>query len=323
MLYDAFGRRFEYLRLSVTDLCNFRCNYCLPNGNDCNAGKNELSLFEIETLLHAFSLLGTSKIRITGGEPTLRKDLCDIIAIAASTSGIKKVAMTSNAFNLPKTLPKYIKSGLSALNISADSLNPYQFRAITGKQKLHSVLDTIDLALDSGLDNVKINTVLMKQYNLDQWEQFLAFTKDKEVTWRFIELMRTGDNSDFHRSQHVSGQVLQNRLIEQGWKKTQKEANAGPADEYSHPDYTGKIGLIMPYSEEFCKSCNRLRVSSTGNLHLCLFASSASSLRDNLCRGDIVGTKEQIEALLQYKRETHLLHHDNSGMTKNLAMLGG
>lgn len=323
MLQDTFGRKFHYLRLSITEICNFRCNYCLPDGNDCDVPRDFLTVPEITTLVAAFSRLGTSKIRITGGEPALRKDLVEIIDICKSTPGIEKVALTTNGFNLTKQIQAYKDAGLDALNVSADSLDPRMFAAITGKDKLQEILDGIDRALELGIPKVKVNAVLMRQFNSADMGSYLNWLKRTPVTLRFIELMQTGNNQAFFDANHVAGQSIKSNLLQQGWQRIVPEKQAGPAQEFFHPDYVGKIGLIMPYSKDFCSSCNRLRVSSSGKLHLCLFAEEGLDIRSYLTSEDVEGTCEAISRLMINKTEGHGLAQGFTGATQHLAMLGG
>ena len=323
MLTDNFGRRFYYLRLSITDVCNFRCNYCLPDGYQCDGNRDFLSLTEIERLAAAFAQLGTEKIRITGGEPGLRKDLPQIIAACKQTPGIKKVAITSNGFKLPQHLPQWLDAGIDSINISIDSLDPRQFHAITGHDKLNTILEGIDMALADGRPDIKINTVLMREYNGYDIRTYLDWLKDTPVTLRFIELMQTGDNQEFFNAQHVKGSRIKQNLILDGWQPVIRDKSAGPAQEFFHPDYQGKIGLIMPYSKDFCNTCNRLRVSSSGKLHLCLFGEQGLSLREQLQQDDLAPLKSRILSLLDDKKASHFLHDKLTGATKHLAMLGG
>ena len=323
MLTDNFGRRFSYLRLSITDVCNFRCTYCLPDGYQCDQPRDFLSINEIKRLTQAFAQLGTEKIRITGGEPALRKDLPEIIQICKETPGIKKVAITSNGFKLPEHLPQWLDAGIDAINISIDSLDPRQFLAITGHDKLNTILKGIDMALADGRASVKVNTVLMRQYSGKDIQSYLDWLKDTPVTLRFIELMQTGDNQEFFDAQHVQGSRIKQNLILDGWLPVIQNKSAGPAQEFYHPDYLGKIGLIMPYSKDFCHSCNRLRVSSSGKLHLCLFGEEGLSLREALQSNDITPLQAKIVSLLGDKKATHYLHEKLTGATKHLAMLGG
>ncbi len=323
MLSDNFGRRFTYLRLSITDVCNFSCTYCLPDGYQCEQPRDFLSLAEIKRLTKAFAALGTEKIRITGGEPSLRKDLPDIINLCKHTPGIKKVAITSNGFKLPQHIPQWLDAGLDAINISIDSLDPRQFKAITGHDKLNTILKGIDMGLADGRANLKVNTVLMREHSGKDIQSYLDWIKDTPITLRFIELMQTGDNKAFFDAQHVQGSRIKQNLILDGWLPVIQHKSAGPAQEFYHPDYQGKIGLIMPYSKDFCHTCNRLRVSSSGKLHLCLFGEQGLSLREQLQDDDITPLKTKIVALLADKKASHYLHEKLTGATKHLAMLGG
>jgi cyclic pyranopterin phosphate synthase len=323
MLTDNFGRRFSYLRLSITDVCNFSCTYCLPDGYQCDQPRDFLSLCEIKRIAKAFAELGTEKIRITGGEPALRKDLPEIIRICKETAGIKKVAITSNGFKLPDHLPHWLDAGIDAINISIDSLDPRQFHAITGHDKLKTILTGIDMALADGRASVKVNTVLMRDHSGREIQSYLDWLKDTPITLRFIELMQTGDNQEFFDAQHVQGSRIKQNLILDGWLPVIQNKSAGPAQEFYHPDYQGKVGLIMPYSKDFCSSCNRLRISSSGKLHLCLFGEEGLSLREELQSDDIEPLQAKILALLGDKKATHYLHEKLTGATKHLAMLGG
>ena len=325
MLTDTHNRRFNYLRLSVTDACNFRCNYCLPDGyqKPCSDIEKPLTVDEIRSLVKAFSLNGTSKVRITGGEPSLRKDLPEIIRACKSIDGIETVAMTTNGYRLTRQLDSYIDAGLDQINISADSLRPETFQLITGQDKLHEVLNSIDLAIARGLKTVKLNAVLLREYNAEELSHFFNFVKDRPVTVRFIELMETGDNGEFFNQQHLKGLDIQKQLENSGWVPRLRGTNAGPAIEYAHPDYQGGIGLIMPYSKDFCQSCNRLRVSSEGNLHLCLFADNNLPLRPFLLEESTEALALRIRRLVLGKLEGHDLHHGATGSTRHLAMLGG
>jgi len=267
--------------------------------------------------------MGTEKIRITGGEPSLRKDLPEILAACKNTPNIKHLALTSNGYKLPEHILNWQDAGLDSLNISIDSLDPRQFHAITGHNKLPHILKGIDLALANGNTSIKINTVLMREYNGYDIQTFLDFLKDTPITLRFIELMQTGDNEKFFNAQHVQGARIKQNLILAGWLPIIRDKSSGPAQEFYHPDYLGKIGLIMPYSKDFCNSCNRLRISSLGKLHLCLFGEQGLSLRENLQHDDVEPLKAQIASLLTNKEATHFLHDKLTGATTNLAMLGG
>jgi len=295
----------------------------LPDGYQCDQPRDFLSLCEIKRITKAFAELGTEKIRITGGEPALRKDLPEIIRICKETPGIKTVAITSNGFKLPEHLPQWLDAGIDAINISIDSLDPRQFHAITGHDKLKTILTGIDMALADGRASVKVNTVLMRDHSGREIQSYLDWLKDTPITLRFIELMQTGDNKKFFDAQHVQGSRIKQNLILDGWLPVIQNKSAGPAQEFYHPNYQGKVGLIMPYSKDFCSSCNRLRISSSGKLHLCLFGEEGLSLREELQSDDIEPLQAKILALLGDKKATHYLHEKLTGATKHLAMLGG
>lgn len=322
MLQDPQGRRFYYLRLSITDVCNFRCSYCLPNGYQGDTPRRFLTVAEIANLALAFANLGTRKIRITGGEPSLRKDLPQIIATLAQTPGIDTVTMTTNGDKLLKHLSTWHQAGLSSINVSIDSLDPRVFASITGHDKLQQILAGIELALELGM-SVKVNAVLMRGINHTELLQFCKWLQHKPLTLRFIELMETGDHSPIFDAEHISAESLKQQLIAEGWQKLLRDSTAGPAQEFQHPDYAGKIGLIMPYSKGFCDSCNRLRVSALGRLHLCLFAEQGIDLRGYLTAGDITGLQDAISDSLRNKADSHWLDQGKTGATKHLAMLGG
>lgn len=323
MLIDAYARRFTYLRLSITESCNFRCSYCLPDGPDCTSRKEELTLPEIKRLVKAFALLGTRKVRITGGEPSLRKDLTDIIAACKQTEGIEKVALTTNGYRLQRDLSSWQQAGLDAVNVSVDSLDADTFHLVTGENRLPGILAGVDQAIAAGLSNVKLNTVLLRQHNAMQLPDFLEFVRNKAVSLRFIELMRTNDNQAYYQKQHLSGASIQQQLLQQGWQLQQKDRSAGPALEYAHPDYRGQIGLIMPYSKDFCADCNRLRVSSRGQLFLCLFTEQHQGLRSFLQHDNPEPLMHYLQRAVLGKAESHDLHQGNSGSTRHLAMIGG
>lgn len=324
-LVDRFQRQYSYLRLSITDVCNFRCNYCLPNGYRPPEHKQTfLNLDEIRRLAHVFANLGTEKIRITGGEPTLRKDFLAIAQTIAQTEGIRKVALTTNGYRMERDIALWKESGITDINVSVDSLDTRQFQLITGENKLQSILNGIEKAFDVGYKKIKVNSVLMKQYTAKELDNFLAWIKHQPIQMRFIELMETGEMDAFFKAQHLSGQSILERLIQEGWQLQQKAMSDGPAKVLKHPDYIGEIGLIMPYEKNFCASCNRLRVSALGKLHLCLFGEEGIDIRDLLQSDEQQFQLEnRIKAALQGKREHHYLHVGDSGVRNNLASIGG
>lgn len=323
-LEDRFGRRFPYLRLSVTDVCNFRCNYCLPDGYQKHDGPSFLSVDEIRRVGRAFAGLGTWKIRLTGGEPTLRGDFPDIIEELRAVPGIERLAFTTNGYRLPERAAEWHRAGLDAINISLDSLDPERFHAITGHDRLDEVLRGVDAAIDAGFSSVKVNTVLLQGMNGAELDTFIDYVHARPIALRFIELMQTGDNDTFFRNYHLSGESVAQQLARRGWRETERGPADGPAREYSHPDSRGRIGLITPYSKDFCDTCNRLRVSATGDLHLCLFGDGGRSLRDLLQHDhQTEELQERLLELMRLKRSGHFLHDGDPGATPQLASIGG
>lgn len=325
LLSDRFGRTFPYLRLSVIEACNFSCGYCLPRGYQAVPGRpHALELDEIARLLRGFAGVGMRKVRLTGGEPSLRRDLSAIIGIAAATPGVEKVAMTTNGTVLRKRYPEWRAAGLNALNVSVDALDRERFAAITGHDRLDDILQGIDDALADGLPAVKLNAVLLRGLNDDQLPAWFDYLRERRVSLRFIELMRTGDNLDYFERHHYRAEALEEQLQSGGWTLQPRAADAGPAREYQHPDYAGRIGIIAPYSRDFCAGCNRLRVTAAGDLRLCLFGEFGIPLRPLLQHDD------QAEALqasllsqLGLKKATHSLHEGQTGLVPHLASIGG
>ena len=323
-LVDAFGRRFPYLRLSLTEVCNYRCSYCLPNGYAADGRPRFLEQDEIARLLRAFAGLGMRKVRLTGGEPSVRRDLPLIIETAAATPGIEKIALTTNGWKLPDTVDAWKAAGLTALNVSLDSLDAKRFHTITGHNLFDKVFQGVERALTLGFDSVKLNAVLMRGVNDDELPAWLKYLYERDTAIRFIELMQTGDNADFFKQHHVRAEALEQQLLEAGWTLRERAPDAGPAREYTHPDYRGRIGIIAPYSRDFCTGCNRLRVTARGDLRLCLFGNFGIPLRP-LLQSD--ATRDELAARiatqLGLKAAGHGLHQGDTGLTPHLASIGG
>ncbi|MGK5087118.1 GTP 3',8-cyclase MoaA [Bdellovibrionota bacterium FG-2] len=336
LVRDTFGRTFSYLRLSVTDTCNFRCVYCLPNGSVPSnpSGCSALRVSEISNLVSGFAQLGVKKIRLTGGEPTVRKDIVEIAQAVATVPGIRTVGLTTNGYRLKELALPLKKAGVSSLNVSLDSLNAAGFQALTGSSRFDEVVAGVEGALQAGFESVKVNVVLMKGLNDFEVERYLDWAKRTPIHVRWIELMQTTDNEALFEARHMSLAEMQNNLYQRGWRVRARRENEGPALTFEHPDYLGTAGVIAPYSQDFCKSCNRLRVSSKGSLRLCLFAraksgknpekSEEASLREFL---ESPLQKEELKSrildLMKYKPASHLLHEKNPGNSRNLAEIGG
>lgn len=322
---DTFDRRFEYLRLSVTDQCNFHCTYCLPNGYQKSVqASSPLSIDEIRRLVIAFAQLGVWKVRLTGGEPTLRRDIVELARAVASVSGVTKVAVSTNGYRLDRLAKPLQEAGVSALNVSVDSLNPQRFSEITGSSRLAHVLDGLEQVLQLGYASVKLNVVLMDGLNSDEIDPFMALARDRPLGIRFIELMRTGQNAELFARRHLSGDAIKRQLVERGWRQSSRQPGDGPAIVYHQTGYVGSIGVIAPYSRDFCQTCNRLRVTSRGDLRLCLFGHEDVPLRQ-LLQSD-AQTQELTEALraaVKAKPAEHRLREGDHGNTSNLAGVGG
>lgn len=321
---DSYGRRFRYLRLSVTEVCNFRCTYCLPSGWKKTGPMDFLGVEEIERLVRGFAGLGLSKVRLTGGEPGVRKDLTDIIARIKQIDSVGKIAMTTNGYNLDCNIDDWVHAGLTHLNVSIDALNASAFHEITGHDRFTDVMAGFDRALGHDLSALKVNSVLLKDNVNDDFSAWTDFVRIRPVTVRFIELMRTGDNAEFFARQHVKGNVLKDWLKSRGWNPVIRGIDDGPAIEFFHPDFAGRIGLIAPYSKGFCESCNRLRVSARGQMRLCLFGAGGLDLRDLLQSDDDIDClRARVIASLQHKSPGHRLSVSDPGTTLNLAQTGG
>lgn len=330
ILQDNCGRTFSYLRLSVTDACNFRCKYCLPNGYIRRSLSGEafedttLNLQEILNLVSGFAALGFTKVRLTGGEPTLRSDIIEIVRAVSKVPGIRTVALTTNGYRLDKLARPLKEAGLKAINVSLDSLDEERFQTITGSRNFGRVKDGIYHALDEGIERVKINVVLLKSSILEDLKAYVNLARKIPVSIRFIELMETGDNTEFFHQEHISGEELRKHIEGMGWIDIARSNTDGPAQEFIHSEYLGKLGIIAPYSKDFCRNCNRLRVSSRGKIRLCLFGDGEFSIRDLLqSPNQKEELTEMIRDLIGKKAPSHLLHQGIFGSTQHLAAIGG
>ena len=328
ILKDSFGRKFPYIRLSISDVCNFKCGYCLPDGYKIDKSDNRtfINTGEIKRLAKALSELGVSKIRLTGGEPTIRKDFFEIVKIIKENSGIKKTVITTNGYKLDKIANDIKNSGLDGVNISIDSLDPKTFKKITGHDRLEEILRGIKNLQKLNFRNIKINAVLLKGINdsekdFDSWAEFI---KNNEIDFRYIELMQTGDNLDYFNKYHVPSKKFINYLNNNNWIIQTFGKDAGPAKNYLNPKFKGKFGVIAPYSKDFCKSCNRLRITAKGDLRLCLFGNTGINIRHLMQKdSQLEELKDLILKQLNFKKESHYLEIGETGLTKNLSTTGG
>jgi cyclic pyranopterin phosphate synthase len=321
---DGHGRRIEYLRLSVTDRCNLRCVYCLPDGCTAPGAEVPLTVAEIERLVRGFAELGIWKVRLTGGEPALRGDLAEIIRTVAAVPGVRRVGISTNGLRLAETAADLRAAGLDGVNVSVDSLDGARFERITGAPLLGRVTAGVEAALAAGIPKVKVNAVLLGGADPTDVEAFLAWTRERPVSVRFIELMETRDNREFFRRHHVPADAVARTLEARGWRRVEREREGGPATVYAHPDHRGSVGLIAPYARGFCETCNRVRVTAAGALRSCLFGRAEVPLRD-LLQSDASWTElvALLAASIWAKPAAHHLREGDAGTARTLAATGG
>lgn len=283
-----------------------------------------LSRAEIRRLLTAFAELGIRKVRLTGGEPTLRPDLLDVVRDISEIEGIEKVVLTTNGYRLEHIALDLKRAGVMSLNVSVDSLKPRRFFEITGQDRLRQVLGGISTARQARFSPIKINVVVMKGLNEDETGDFLDWSEREPIDVRFIELMATKDSVEFFRDHHLPLSFLERTLCERDWSLVNRDPDGGPAKMWAHPKAQGRVGFIRPHSRNFCDSCNRLRVTSEGALQLCLFGNGNVSLRPWLQDdGKKETLKNNVLLALGRKKLSHNLHEGDYGSTRNLAAMGG
>lgn len=306
-LTDKFGRQHTYLRISLTERCNLRCQYCMPeDGVNLTPNDELLKTDEIIALARLFVKEGVDKIRLTGGEPLVRKDIVELCEELGRIEGLKTLAMTTNGITLSRKLPQLKDAGLNLLNISLDTLVPQKFEFITRRKGWHKVLESIDCALELGYDPVKVNCVVMRGMNEDEVCNFVSLTQNKPLDIRFIEYMPFDGNKWNLKKFVPYSEMLEN--ISQKWPNIERLSDH-PNDTskaYRIPGFVGQIGFITSMSEHFCGSCNRLRITADGNLKVCLFGNSEVSLRDALRAGtDEDQLLEIIGAAVGRKKKQH------------------
>ena len=325
-LIDAFGRRLTYLRVSVTDRCNLRCTYCLPEDADFPFGDRDfLSPAEIETMVGALVRLGIRRVRLTGGEPLVRKDLLEIARRLKALPGLENLALSTNGTELARLAPALKEAGVDRVNISVDSLDPERFREITRRGDLAEVWRGVEAALAAGLDPVKLNAVLL-QSNRDDVDRLAALTLDRPLHARFIEVMPTGVNHHLQPGEFVSADDTQARLEERFGPliPTELGPRTGPAKAYRFAGAVGTVGFITPLSHTFCADCNRLRLTSRGELRLCLFADRTYPLRPLLAAADPgAALEDEILRVLQEKPAEHNLTQGDYGNLQSFMQIGG
>lgn len=316
---DSFGREINYLRISVTDLCNLRCRYCMPQeGIPKLSHEDVLSVEEIETLAKAFVNLGINKIRLTGGEPLVRRGILDIVERIGKLEGIKDFAITTNGVLLKNLAQELKNRGLKRVNISLDTLKEEKYKYITRIGNIKDVLEGIEVAKKVGLTPIKINTVLVRGFNDDEIEDLARLTEREEIDVRFIELMPIGEALKNESIKYISNQIVLEKLPE--LIPLEKKDPSSPALYYKLPNAKGRIGLINPISCKFCKYCNRVRLTAQGKMKLCLHSDEEVDLKEALRKGQDI--ESIIIDAINRKPESHQLE-SGQYITKKMYQIGG
>lgn len=329
LLKDSYNRTISDLRVSLTDRCNFRCFYCRPVIDNLSADKETiLTLEEIYKVCEIFVSLGIEKIRLTGGEPLLRKDPEKLIKdLSTLKPKLTDIALTTNGFSLPNRAQDLRNAGLDRVTISLDSLNREKFEEITGVDRLDSVLKAIKSAKEAKLKPIKINTVVIRNINDDELLDFARFARESEVSVRFIEFMPLDSGNRWQRDLLVSGKDIKDK-IEKVFPLTLKSAARGKetAWKYGFADGAkGEIGIIAPVTQMFCGACSRIRLTADGQIRTCLFSNKEHNLRDVVRSG--AGRDEIVEfikeVVLQKEKRHRINDADFVQPKRTMSMIGG
>ncbi|MBF0220290.1 MAG: GTP 3',8-cyclase MoaA [Gammaproteobacteria bacterium] len=323
-MQDAFGRTISYLRLSVTDRCDFRCWYCLPRSHrDFAKQRDWLQADEIERLVTIFAQLGVRHVRLTGGEPLTRRDIVDISGRVRRVPGIDELSLSSNASQLARLAAPLAASGVSRLNISLDTLNPQRFFELTGGE-LAPVLAGIEAARDAGFSLIKINMVMLRDVNDDELVPMVEYCRERGLALRFIETMPIGSGGIEANQHYISLKVIEERLHHHYRLQPAAIRGSGPARYLQVEDSDLVVGFITPQSQHFCDKCNRIRLSAIGALHLCLNSENPLSLRDMVRGGaDDLAIKAAILKSMAFKPERHTFDQPETHTIRPMSALGG
>ena len=328
-LKDSYGRAIRDLRVSVTDRCNFRCFYCLPHGApEETAPKSDLLTYEeIEFATEVFVSLGVEKVRLTGGEPMLRRDIETLVAKLARIRGIKDLALTTNGFNLAERAAGLKAAGLDRITVSLDSLRRDEFKKTTGADVLDRVLEGIRAAQRVGLAPVKVNAVIVRGHNDAEVADMAGFARTHGVTMRFIEYMPLDSGHDWSRERVVSGAEIRAAINERFLLiATRGGRGSETATRYRFADGSpGEIGIIAPVTEPFCGACSRIRLTADGQIRTCLFSKVEHSLRDVIrskaSRAEVV---EYIESVMLKKEPRHYINETYFEQpARTMSLIGG
>ncbi|MBH5318530.1 GTP 3',8-cyclase MoaA [Paenibacillus sp. GSMTC-2017] len=305
-LTDRFGRHHNYLRISVTDRCNLRCLYCMPEeGVEFTEASNLMSYDEIVEVVKSGALLGIKKLRITGGEPLIRPDLDKLIARLSAISGIEDIALTTNGVFLAKQAKALKAAGLNRVNISLDTLDPARFKFIARRGDLKRVMEGIEAAAEVGFHPIKLNCVLLKNVNEDEIAQFLKLAYEQPLHVRFIEYMPIGHDDDNWKNHYLPLSRVLEIAHEQKYQVRRREDvhGNGPSEDWEMKGGIGSFGLIHPISDHFCKNCNRLRLTADGNIKPCLYWVDELNVRHAL--GDPIAMRDIFYKAMDIKPENH------------------
>lgn len=282
-LTDRFGRSVRYLRVSVTDRCDFRCTYCMAEEMTFLPRSDVLTLEEIELTVRTFVSLGTEKIRITGGEPLIRKNILDLVKNIGHLDGLKELCITTNGSHLDKYASELKSAGVNSINISLDTLKPDRFKELTRVGKLDVVLNGIDAARAENFERIKINSVILRNQNLDEVCELVEFALKRDMDISFIEEMPLGEIQSHSRAaEFVTSESLRARIANRFKLRAVSDDTLGPSRYWQTDGYKGRIGFISPHSHNFCSTCNRVRLTATGRLLLCLGNEHSVDLRSIL-----------------------------------------
>ncbi len=323
-LADNHGRKINYLRLSVTDRCNMRCIYCMPEtGIDKCQHVDILSYEQFLLIARASVALGIEKIRVTGGEPLVRRGILDFLAELTRIEGLKQLVLTTNGVLLPEMAQGLKDVGVQRLNISLDSLQPQMFHQLTRTDLLPQVLAGIAAAEKVGLA-YKINVVVMRGRNDNEILEFARLTRDHDCTVRFIEYMPTLKEEDWKAQVVSSAEVLEHLHQHYSLHPVKRSPLSGPAEEFAIDGARGRIGVIAPLSGHFCSDCNRIRITASGQVRTCLFSDHETDLRPLLDSGDISAVTDRLRCLIGEKPASHSLNSKDAGHSAfSMAQIGG
>lgn len=321
-MQDILGRKIEYMRISITDRCNLRCRYCMPEGTQLLPMGELLTYEEILAVCREAAALGITRFKITGGEPLVRRGAAGLIRQMKALPGVEQVTLTTNGILLKENIRQLADAGIDGINISLDSLDRENYKNITGFDMLSQVLEGIDAALEANC-KVKINSVLQKGVNDHEWRQLTELARDRKMDVRFIELMPIGYGD---AAKGISGEKLEARIREAypGVEEDLSPHGNGPARYIRIPGFAGSIGFISAVHGPFCGTCNRIRMTSTGDVKPCLCYDDHFSVKDAVREGDMPEVRRLLEQAILAKPKSHCFNEEKEiTEKKKMIQIGG